>query len=506
MTVTPKKHLVVFASYFWGHARPLSTFAARIAKMHNIVVTFIVIKSLYARVEAEIARDFRPEEKHRLERIRIIALEDGNGSHETSGAPGAFKTLWSRICHDNPLICAKTGAQLEPLQIRPAAALLDFFCVDAFDAVRELSGLTVKTYVWYACAANTFFPILGEDPFVKAKTEAERTGKSLTDAAFNMYWTPNGRLVHSPYGLTMHDYETQPQQCQLDRELVCHILMRLPRLLREVDGLVTFDAAGYQPKATAAIKQLYEARSRRAIFAGPLVPEGDQAMIKETSLSENGREIMAFLDKKLKTTGEHSVLYLSFGSFFWPSDPAKIWAVLDVLMEKGIPFIMSYAASYAGPIPDNIKAKVTEYGNAIVSNWVPQQALLDHPATGWYLMHGGHNGTLESIIAGVPMIVWPITADQPLNAIYLSEEANVAYELVEVRHGAGLGRIHRNGRTPVGTIDAVKAEARAVLDKAFGADGAEKRARLQVMRKTLEAAWAEDGVARREVAAFLEEF
>lgn len=32
---------------------------------------------------------------------------------------------------------------------------------------------------------------------------------------------------------------------------------------------------------------------------------------------------------------------ISFGSFFGPSDPAKLWAVLDVIMEKGIPFVSS---------------------------------------------------------------------------------------------------------------------------------------------------------------------
>ena len=32
-------------------------------------------------------------------------------------------------------------------------------------------------------------------------------------------------------------------------------------------------------------------------------------------------------------------------------------------------------------------------------------------------------------------IVWPISADQPLNAIHLSENLDVAFELIEVRHG-----------------------------------------------------------------------
>ena len=89
--------------------------------------------------------------------------------------------------------------------------------------------------------------------------------------------------------------------------------------------------------------------------------------------------------------------------------------------------------------------------------------------------------------------------------MHLSETLNVAYELIEVRHGTGAGKIYRNGRTPIGTIDAVKAEVRDVLERAFGEDGAQKRANLLELRKTLQAAWAEEGVARREVEAFLDD-
>ena len=102
-------------------------------------------------------------------------------------------------------------------------------------------------------------------------------------------------------------------------------------------------------------------------------------------------------------------------------------------------------------------------------------------------------------------IVWPVDADQPLNAIHMSENLDIAYELIEVRHGTGLGKIYRNGRTPIGTIDAVKAETREVLDRAFGEDGAKKRENLLAFRKPLQTAWAEDGVARRDVEAFLDE-
>ena len=102
-------------------------------------------------------------------------------------------------------------------------------------------------------------------------------------------------------------------------------------------------------------------------------------------------------------------------------------------------------------------------------------------------------------------ILWPIAADQPVNAVHLADTLDVAYELIEVGHGSGLGKIYRTGRTPIGTVDAVKAELREVLDRAFGEDGARKRENLVALRKTLQTAWAEDGDARRDVEAFLDD-
>ena len=68
----------------------------------------------------------------------------------------------------------------------------------------------------------------------------------------------------------------------------------------------------------------------------------------------------------------------------------------------------------------------------------------------------------------------------------------------------GAGKIYRNGRVPVATVDAVKSEMRDILERAYGEEGARKRANILNLRKTLQAAWSENGVARREVEALLD--
>lgn len=100
--------------------------------------------------------------------------------------------------------------------------------------------------------------------------------------------------------------------------------------------------------------------------------------------------------------------------------------------------------------------------------------------------------------------MWPFGADQPLNAVHLSENLGVAYELIEVRSGHGLKPILRNGRKAAGTTEALQAEARDVLTRAFGEDGAKKRAKLQQLRSEVLSEWDEGGASKRDFLAFLE--
>jgi hypothetical protein len=44
------------------------------------------------------------------------------------------------------------------------------------------------------------------------------------------------------------------------------------------------------------------------------------------------------------------------------------------------------------------------------------QALLTHAAVELFVTHGGLNSTLEGLSAGLPLIVMPFFADQPINA------------------------------------------------------------------------------------------
>ncbi|KAM0892181.1 hypothetical protein ACQ4PT_025950 [Festuca glaucescens] len=62
----------------------------------------------------------------------------------------------------------------------------------------------------------------------------------------------------------------------------------------------------------------------------------------------------------------------------------------------------------------------------VLPSWAPQTAILAHASVGCFVTHCGWNSSLESILNGVPMVAWPLYAEQKMNAAMLEVQAGVA--------------------------------------------------------------------------------
>ncbi|KAJ4711921.1 Glycosyltransferase [Melia azedarach] len=75
----------------------------------------------------------------------------------------------------------------------------------------------------------------------------------------------------------------------------------------------------------------------------------------------------------------------------------------------------------------------------VLTSWAPQIQVLSHSSTGGFLSHCGWNSVLESIVHGVPIIAWPLYAEQKMNAVLLTDGLKVSLR-VKVNENGLVGR------------------------------------------------------------------
>ncbi|CAL4910869.1 unnamed protein product [Urochloa decumbens] len=76
-------------------------------------------------------------------------------------------------------------------------------------------------------------------------------------------------------------------------------------------------------------------------------------------------------------------------------------------------------------LPEGFLERMTSVG-LVAESWAPQTAILSHQSIGCFITHCGWNSVLESILNGVPLIAWPMYAEQRVNAAMLEQQVGVA--------------------------------------------------------------------------------
>ncbi|KAF6136568.1 hypothetical protein GIB67_016024 [Kingdonia uniflora] len=153
------------------------------------------------------------------------------------------------------------------------------------------------------------------------------------------------------------------------------------------------------------------------------------------SIEPKYEHIMKWLDEQPLS----SVIFLCFGSKGSFSEPQVkeiamglerseyrfLWALRQPPAEKfGVPTDYS---NFKDVLPDGFLNRTAERG--MVCGWAPQVSALAHEAIGGFVSHCGWNSFLESLWYGVPILTWPLYAEQTLNAFALVKDLGLAVEL-----------------------------------------------------------------------------
>ncbi|KAK1383773.1 Glycosyltransferase [Heracleum sosnowskyi] len=142
----------------------------------------------------------------------------------------------------------------------------------------------------------------------------------------------------------------------------------------------------------------------------------------------------------LDTKKESSVLYVAFGSQaeFSKEQTEEIKSGLE---SSHVNFL--WVVRKSENLDEGFEERVKGRG-IVVKDWVDQRRILGHESVKGFMSHCGWNSVTESICAKVPILAWPMGADQPLNSIIVVDEIKVGL-LVETCDGSMRGFVKGEG-------------------------------------------------------------
>lgn len=198
---------------------------------------------------------------------------------------------------------------------------------------------------------------------------------------------------------------------------------------------------------------------------------------------------------------EASVLYISFGS----ENSISIAQTEELAMgleASGVKFLWvlrrpsdSGSKAFSSALdflPKGFHDRVVESKQGfIILGWAPQLSILAHPATGGFLSHCGWNAVLETTTMGVPMIAWPLYAEQHFNSKFVVDEIQIAIEAPQ--------RIDQNWLV---TREDVQRIVKALMAEE---EGKKLRERVKELKAAARAAVAEGGSSHANLDLFVSE-
>ncbi|XP_050365920.1 anthocyanidin 3-O-glucosyltransferase 5-like [Argentina anserina] len=402
-------HGAVLPSPGMGHIIPLLEFAKRLVVHHGFRVSFVNITTEASTAQTDL--------------LHSTSLP--SGLHVVDLPP----TDVSSLVNDEMLIVHRIGVIVEEslkcldtvlIQLgKPKALIIDVFCTQGFDVGKQLS---IPVYSFFTpsaafCAFTLYHPTM----------DREVEGEFID--------LPEPVKVPGCSPVRTEDLLDQIRNRKNDeyRYYFGHV-----RRLCEASGIFLNTWEDLEPVPLKAIR---ENPFYQKILTPPVYPI--RPLIKEhEEVTKVDAKYLAWLDQQ----PEDSVLFIVPGSggtmtaaqvieFAWGLELSQqrfIWVVRKPSDASASATFFNVGGDVNDPkayLPENFVERTRGRG-VVVRSWASQVAFLRHRVTGGFLSHCGWNSSLESMTYGVPIIAWPLYAEQRANATMLAEEIGVAVKPV----------------------------------------------------------------------------
>ncbi|XP_038887292.1 scopoletin glucosyltransferase-like isoform X1 [Benincasa hispida] len=358
--------------------------------------------------------------------------------------------------------------------------------------------------------ADAFFPWAND---VAAKFGIPRL--NFNGTSFFSYCASEFMRIHEPYNHVSSD--TEPFLIPYLPGEIAFTKMKLSQLVREnVKNDVTDFLKRAQESGSASygvvMNSFYELESeyvdcfrnvlgRKAWHIGPLslcnkVTEEKAQRGNGSTIDEH--ECLKWLDAKKP----NSVVYVCFGSMTkFNSDQLKeIASGLEASEKNFIWVVRKVKREEEEEEEEDQDWSLEEFEQRmegkgmIIRGWAPQVLILDHPAVGGFITHCGWNSTLEGVAAGVPMVTWPVSAEQFYNEKLVTEVLKVGVAVGVEKWVRIVGDFIGKG--------AVEKAIRRVME---GEEAEEMRNRAKELGEMARKAVAENGSSCSDLDALIKE-
>ncbi|XP_008458701.2 UDP-glycosyltransferase 90A1-like [Cucumis melo] len=196
-----------------------------------------------------------------------------------------------------------------------------------------------------------------------------------------------------------------------------------------------------------------------------------------------------WLEEKHKQ-GE-GVLYIAFGSMGEISSE-QMKEIEIGLEESGVNFLWAKREEIKEMEDKGFEERVKDRG-IIVREWVNQWEILKHGAVKGFFSHCGWNSVMESLSCGVPMLTYPLMAEQGLNARMVVDELR-----------AGMSTVEETTSSMKGLVKG-KDLKRCVRELMEGEKGKEVREKAMEISEMAKKAMTENGSSWRNLELLMQE-
>lgn len=475
---TKGTHVALFASPGIGHLIPVLELGERFVSLFNFEVTVFVAAVTHSSTAECQLDQWSASCKNLLNVVLLPPVDITSPMTESMAILSQLVLLVRQTLPD-------LRSAIASMTTRPTALIVDIFGTEAFaiaDEFHMLKYAFFTTNAWFL-ALTLYAPYVDrerENDHVLHHMPLEIPGcASVTyEDTIDVYIDQNDTLLHDDF-------------------------VKIALELAKADGILSNTWEDLEPKTLLALrdpKALSHFFQVRIFPVGPLVRGVQSPGSSGLQLSD----ILQWLDHQ----PAESVLYVSFGSggtlsadqmteLAWGLERSQqrfIWVVRPPLENNACGSYFEAAKGADGTpeyLPDGFVTRTQKVG-LVIPMWAPQSEILAHQSVGGFLSHCGWNSTLESITNGVPMIAWPLYAEQTMNATMLSDQLGVALMSRDVTSEGLLGR------------QEIEKMVRTVLDKG-DATGRTIRDRVQDLRRSSQMVLAQGGSSHNALSQVAKE-